>query len=126
MTEIKQALEAIDYWITDGDRFVVKGDITKAEKNLCENLETIRKALEFYEKHQWRDIESAPKDGTRILALIKSGTGKPVLRIIWLAEKHGKKQWVYKLDQGFRVTPIAWQPLPDADDREINELLGGE
>ncbi len=55
----------------------------------------------------WRDIESAPRDGTRFLAVCLASTGVFVHYEedgLWWAEAHGDL-WPSK--------PILWKPIPD-------------
>lgn len=60
-------------------------------------------------KNEWREIESAPKDGTRILAVC----GPHVCLLAW----GGKRPPGWKMGgdygQSFWGTPTHWMPLPD-------------
>jgi hypothetical protein len=60
----------------------------------------------------WRDISTAPKDGTRVLFLMAEGHrhyGPDRVHIGWL-NKFGDHCW-----QGLGINPpaVSWQPLPD-------------
>ena len=83
--------------------------------------ETAREAAELARSVEWQPIETAPRDGTRILAMIRwswsDGTDGGAQDVIyWYA---GGKFWVcgtpmnyvQGLDEG--VEPTHWMPLPD-------------
>ncbi len=61
---------------------------------------------------EWQPIETAPKDGTRVLAARKWKKGQWVYRIAHWADR-GLGNWVS--DPGeWLVQPTHWQPLPPA------------
>jgi hypothetical protein len=66
---------------------------------------------------RWRPIETAPLDGTRILATWK-GTwekGGPHIEVVeWVdGEDDGRGYWVYSYDgDGPTEAPSHWMPLP--------------
>jgi hypothetical protein len=63
--------------------------------------------LDEVEQNQWRDIESAPKDGTEVVVLI----GAKDVRLGWFfAPSSTTRAW---LDQrGDVIKPTHWLPLP--------------
>lgn len=73
----------------------------------------------------WRDMESAPKDGTPILAHCRPcffDSGKPMgftyQAVVWwrgeyMKTKYGETLWPWRLNHGdSAVEPTHWQPLP--------------
>jgi hypothetical protein len=52
---------------------------------------------------QWQPIETAPKDGERILGAFKD---YPVMGMFWSFDH-------WKSDDGQVMFPIGWQPLPE-------------
>ncbi len=66
----------------------------------------------------WEPIETAPKDGTPILALWPYWATQSAFETVWVAdESEGDapgwwaKNWGHILDG---EEPVAWMPLPDA------------
>lgn len=62
---------------------------------------------------EWQPIETAPKDGTRIIFW---GPNLAVAEGEWLSGKwagHPTEGW-YRTNQSPRVRPTHWMPLPDA------------
>lgn len=71
---------------------------------------------------EWKPIESAPKDGTKILALCQPTyyeTGKSMpfsyINVVWwrkrVEDDHNK--WRHSLNDSV-AQPTHWMPLPDA------------
>lgn len=73
------------------------------------------------DKYGWQPIESAPKDGTRILAFQESSQGHGIVSWanspgdgVWLIDAYGAG-WMY---------PTHWMPLPDGKAGDvIRELV---
>ena len=67
-------------------------------------------------KHQWRTMESAPRDGTSILAVIcgrHPGTGRPFIPEVVSYNENGYWDNCMWVDDGTRqYDPTHWQPLP--------------
>jgi hypothetical protein len=55
---------------------------------------------------KWRGMETAPKDGTNILAFYNEGAQ---MRVIWWAAETGRGFW----EQVGSATKLEWVPLPD-------------
>ena len=67
----------------------------------------------------WRSIESAPRDGTDILACACWKHADGSLRYSWIAEGYLDEagDWVFSsfpLDEGDYSRPTHWAPLPAA------------
>ena len=58
---------------------------------------------------EWRPIETAPKDGTDIIALSRSGY---VERVKWYDNPFGNKDTVINTATGKWWTAVGWIPLP--------------
>lgn len=66
------------------------------------------------EHAQWQPIETAPKDGTEILALCRLGSAWMhglVSYDSWESEGQAKGVWS-TTDGGYVRDPILWMPLP--------------
>lgn len=67
-------------------------------------------------KHQWRTMESAPRDGTSILAVIcgrHPGTGRPFIPEVVSYNENGYWDNCMWVDDGTpHYNPTHWQPLP--------------
>lgn len=75
---------------------------------------------------EWLPLESAPKDGSKVLLLIKRGTSYSV-EIGWFRDeitiRYGiavvdRKEWIWGYDLtrlvgGYEAKPVSWQPLPE-------------
>ncbi|ANW00657.1 hypothetical protein [Bradyrhizobium icense] len=73
-------------------------------------LEALRASVE---QQQWRPVETAPKDGTRILAFSHHGAKGPVMSITWWRREEDRKGYVGWGE--FNTTywpPTHWMPLP--------------
>lgn len=59
---------------------------------------------------KWLPIETAPRDGTRIL-----GACKYFVDICYTEHKHGEDRWMTALCESFGgwEEPTHWMPLPD-------------
>jgi hypothetical protein len=62
----------------------------------------------------WRKIETAPMDGTEILAV----RGKLQCVISYRSWKPGDSCWetrdrTWRSDHGYHMSPTHWQPLPE-------------
>jgi hypothetical protein len=67
-------------------------------------------AIAAYEAAQWREIESAPKDGTEILVWGDWTVEEPECMIMAQYDaEHG--QW-YEVLEGCPFCPTHWRPLP--------------
>ena len=108
--EIGAAREAIEAWVRDPDlmktRALSESPLTEAEESLCDSVETIRKALELAQQMQWRDISTAPKDGTLILIRINK---QWIASTRWIKTPKGEC-WDYGLSE---TKPTHWMPLPE-------------
>lgn len=65
----------------------------------------------------WRPIKTAPKDGTRVLLVVKERTTQGLedrVAIGWFSL--APPMWIYG---GFDREPAFWQPLPDLPPREV-------
>lgn len=65
------------------------------------------------EAERWQPIDTAPKDGTRILAWVK---GRPLddnRCIVEWVEVAGEGQWAISDNKWFRLHPTHWMPLPE-------------
>jgi len=56
---------------------------------------------------EWRDIESAPKDGTEVLVELRP----KVIRLGWYFKRSSRTEgWCD--ENGKPITPVRWAPLP--------------
>lgn len=61
--------------------------------------------------NEWQPIESAPKDGSSILAWpCYSGNG--VSQVQWRDMKRTPGRWEHQWGRGVPVEPTHWMPLP--------------
>jgi hypothetical protein len=88
------------------------GVMTAAVRKKLELLEaTLRAALNPGTAEGWRDIETAPKDGTQVIGWVPSyyqGNGGYGL-LLWLDRGNGG-EWMDM--KAYAVKPSLWQPLP--------------
>ena len=80
-------------------------------------LELARKGLE----KEWMPIESAPKDGTSILAMIPYSAGARWEIMWWDKDRSRRKgtQWRYLANKCVPVLPTHWQSLPQPPKGEV-------
>lgn len=61
----------------------------------------------------WRDMETSPKDGTKIWGFNNPSTFKPKIVVMCFRDRAGQKRWM--TDDSRPVSnPILWQPLSDS------------
>lgn len=84
-------------------------------------------------RSQWRDMESAPKDGTKILVFTYHGDVEITewYQSFWteyIEEPDGRFKKITKLShEGWNGNfPLLWQPLPQGPDDERFEKLQAE
>ena len=70
---------------------------------------------ELLAAQEWRDIESAPKDGTRIL--VYAADTHEIFSVSWMtAQEDGSQEWIaFRFDQIGAVAihnATLWQPMP--------------
>jgi hypothetical protein len=83
-----------------------------------------QRAQEAEARAAWRDIESAPKDGTWIVLLTFDSWNQPrVFMVAWQKHKDGDEGWNMFLGG---TEPTFWQPLPDPPDRAREARKEGE
>ena len=100
----------IDALKADLDRSRQQNLIDLAERDA---LKAQRDAL--LAAQQWRDIESAPKDGTRIL--VYAADTHEIFSVSWMtAQEDGSQEWIaFRFDQIGAVAihnATLWQPMP--------------
>jgi len=66
---------------------------------------------------EWQPIETAPKDGTRVLLFHDGGPSEDPCMLVGLwdetrPEKHYGTKWACEWYSAFNVYPICWMPLP--------------
>lgn len=87
--------------------------IAAVMKMAAAEIERLRSELA---KHQWRTMESAPRDGTSILAVIcgrHPGTGRPFIPEVVSYNENGYWDNCMWVDDGTpHYNPTHWQPLP--------------
>lgn len=62
-------------------------------------------------KSKWRDINTAPEDGTEFLAKVRAVRGNEYVTILFIEDGY----YLTPTPDGNRMiptTPIGWQPLP--------------
>jgi len=70
-------------------------------------------ALEDLEKYRWQPIETAPKDGTRILGFLDFEQECSVVEWSTYIQKNGMKlSYWEKVDSESETTVTHWMPLP--------------
>jgi hypothetical protein len=97
----------------------------------------LRTLLSAVDGDGWRPIETAPKDGSRILVFdeMAADNESPVVMVAWLndAERHNRKRFAWCVpgswqdEQGGHCTadrPTHWRPLP-APPQGAGEKGGG-
>lgn len=63
---------------------------------------------------EWRTIDSAPKDGTEILAFARTHEGSEMYQVVYWDDA-GSADYAWKVTDGpsyYRAIFIYWQPLP--------------
>lgn len=99
----------IDDWDAADAVWKARAEAVLSNLDCLLRLHTIVQLLEF--AGRWHPMETAPKDGTRILV----DCGGIVCTATW-AERYGtgllgrKAGWFN--DDAFHLWPVAWQPLP--------------
>jgi hypothetical protein len=103
--------DLVNYW-----RHEMSGELIHEDSlmDLCDKMADRIEALEAENTRlraamEWQPIETAPKDGKSILALLSNGE---VFRVIWFGIG-----WHASSDIGF-VSPTHWKPLPAAPEGE--------
>ena len=61
---------------------------------------------------RWQPIETAPKDGSRLLVTRAPFTGKAPYKIVWWSSST-PKGWRWRLSKLVRFNPTHWMPLPE-------------
>lgn len=109
---IREAIEcSITLRNTFGGNVGGGNDIFKEAKLACEKIRT---ALQATQVPQWMPIETAPKDGTRILVKYKWGEGGKEYTVeAWW----DNKCWNAHLNRMIRA--YIWQPLPQPPREEV-------
>ena len=84
-------------------------EVIRAERQRCYMLGVAAAS-------QWRPIETAPKDGTVILAFRALPCGPEMSSVAWKHKEHafGNSGWHYPEWNG----PTHWMPLPSAPTKE--------
>jgi len=140
--EIKRLVGVLRSWVPNGDGYnsqYAPRDM-EAAAHLIEQLAVQRKhhrarhksykrryreLLALAEASEWQPIETAPKDGTRILALLRWGysdgtAGEAQTVIYWYG---GGLFWVVPIPMNYvqgldsDVAPTHWMPLPKPPER---------
>ena len=143
MTNPTQALDAIEQALTDGKKLLVAiknsndldGRIAFLPQKTEETIQNVFEALAhiatlkqqvaelvaFREAHEWRPIETAPKDGTEVMLYrpLAYKTHDPVIAIKETS-KHNRPPWDCTVPKGCEPInytegacyPSYWQPLP--------------
>ena len=131
MTNPAEALDAIERLVYDiaYKRSVGSDDYQKAvlrAEEALTHLATLRQQVvelvAFREAHQWMDIETAPKDGTEILAFFEEPDWEPSLKQCCASIKHDPVcgNWYLPFMKHVESEnpfvedwqPTGWQPLP--------------
>ena len=90
---------------------------SKDDFDMPRTIAEIKRLLEFHDKHQWQPIETAPKDGTEILAY-----DRIECKILFWSGKTERidiknPAWVsWEFDNAELMTsynPTHWMPLPE-------------
>jgi hypothetical protein len=77
---------------------------------LAQKLAEARLKLEELEKGKWQPIDTAPKDGTRVLGWCNAGNDRDCrLTMEWNADR---SRWIVSLNAFWEFDPTHWQPLP--------------
>ena len=116
--ELKEAIGVLETFVSDRSKFGGE-TIDEAIENTCK---AAQEHIELRENGGWRLIESAPKDGTVIQAIIQvkeHGKTKPSY---WQPKlKYAQGHWQANHAHGWfdinmlewiKKTPTHWQPLP--------------
>ena len=91
---------------------------TGRDREIDHTFQVLRAILSDLEAQQWRPIETAPKDGTEILAYFGPRTG--VKSVVWEESVSGNETWCVDDDKhgpyslrGYNDPyPSVWKPLP--------------
>lgn len=78
---------------------VLEIDFTQPKAELLAEIERLKAALD----KQWQPIESAPKDGTHVLVLLKSGS---------VMQAEFWDFWMPVYFSATKIEPTHWMPLP--------------
>lgn len=64
---------------------------------------------------EWQPIETAPKDGSRILGWAKSKNGSDDLRLVifWDQTSPEGARWIVAFNAFWHFEPTHWMPLPE-------------
>ncbi len=78
---------------------------------------TIEAAITAYLAHEnrWRDMDSAPQDGTRVLLAVPRSDYVEVMAGHWAGDNY--PFWERDCAETEPVKPTAWQPIPTAPHR---------
>ena len=113
MTRIsdERLAEIISMCDSDAESYERQGDAPALRwaKTSREEAAALRE-LRTYRKEAWRPIETAPKDGSRVICC---GPQLAVAECEW-CYWHGAKAGWYRSNQPPEVHPTYWMPLPAA------------
>ncbi len=110
--EIKRQAELAAEWF--------KGDIDYTHANVRYISKALIAASELLQQQQWQPMDSAPKDGTRLLLATRSfGIDVGSWKKDYNSSKGDKADWYNEWGDDFStgsyycpLSPTRWQPLP--------------
>lgn len=113
----RKRVEIVNKYYAYGDQNDVNNQLLEIANDLLDALQESEKA------NEWRDIESAPKDGTFILGYDKQRDAPAVItwrkpEFKWKHLEYGsteqapEKTWIVEADEEFGFIPTHWMPLP--------------
>ena len=123
--ELRTALKvAIDH-IEHMSAFIATQRLGYSFESLGEDMPEMKSALESAPRsaapNVWRPIETAPKDGTRLL-LLAIINGKPIQYIGGFDPHWSGQVWVSENPKISGCNPLKWMPLPATSDPEASCL----
>lgn len=137
MTDLTERLRLIAAWRTRGGPTPKQAcpSVYETTTEAATTLETLTQENARLREAGWRDIESAPKDGTQFLALVSNGWYAIARAPAEALQKGWPYQWwltsdrqsypvveTHSEDSSFGMTLEYWMPLPPAPARKA---LGG-
>lgn len=110
MTDIKALAEKLEGW----------SDVVRGKGKVALSADLDRAAAALRDLTEWRDIETAPRDGTEVLGLVVDRLGSRVMAVEFNDSWYGDETrpwWApANLDEeyGGPVNVTRWLPLPSA------------
>jgi len=66
----------------------------------------------------WRSMDTAPKDGSEVLMVVRLHGERVLGTLKWDARRYAKDGWRDDADIPYEMPPICWMPFPEIPSEE--------